>query len=347
VKIVYMEANPGNGGAEEYALNLAEQAREAGHEVCFILGSATGAMVERVRESNFDMLIIPMQSSFNPVSVFNSVLKLHKYIRRERPDIIHTQMLREQSLVIITRLLGARTRLVRTFHRLDQFNGKMKLLLPIYRRYTDAYLAISEYVNEYLAENGIVNNVFVVNNGVVEVLANKKSKALGFLGRLISEKGIRQFIMANEDIFQQTPLVIAGDGPELAQIDRYVTQSKLKVALVGQITDKNTFFSKFNVLVLPSETEALPLVVLEAFSAGTPVVAFDLPSLRGLVDGQNGILVKEGEFSELAQVAIAISNGNDYDKFSRSARKTYLEKYTVAKMWAQTADIYVKIRAND
>lgn len=347
MKIVYLEVNPGNGGAEEYALNLADKAREAGHEVCFILGCDTGAMVDRVRESNYDMFVIPMKSSFNLFAVVGSVRKLRKFIQEERPDVIHTQMLREQSLVAITKALGARVWLVRTFHRLDQFNGKMKPLLPFYRKYTDAFIAISDYVAEYLVENGIRQNVSVVNNGVAEIRVAKKEKALGFLGRLSAEKGIRQLVEANVETLHDTPLVVGGDGPEFAQLDKFIKQNKLKVDLLGQISDKDAFFSKFNVLILPSATEALPLVVLEAFSAGTPVVAFDLPSLRTLVTGKNGILVEHGDFADLARVASELSASKDYQKFSTSARKTYLENYTIEKMWEQTSAIYDKIIAND
>lgn len=345
MKIVYIEANPGNGGAEEYAVNLGLEARDAGHDVCFVLGDATGAMVERVREGNFDMLIIPMKSSFNLFKVLGAAWKLKRFIDDYKPDIVHAQMLREQSLVILAKMFGARTKLVRSFHRLDQFNGKMRPLMWVYRRYTDAFIATSEYVKGYLAENGLKKNVFVVHNGVPAVTVANKKKGLGFLGRLVAEKGILNFVEKNAGLFTDTDLVIGGDGPDMTEITNFVNKKSLKVDILGQIADKNKFFSMFNVMVLPSSTEALPLVVLEAFSAGTPVVAFDIPSLRGLINGKNGILVKPGGYQLLAETAVQLADSKEYGVYSANARDTYLHGYTLEKMWFDTERLYDKIRA--
>jgi glycosyltransferase involved in cell wall biosynthesis len=340
VKIAYLLEHPGNGGAEEYAYNLAIKARNAGHEVAFVLGNATGALVERVREANFEMLVISMESSFNPLLVTSSMRKLKKFIDSEKPDIIHTQMLREHSLVIGVKILGARTKLVRTFHRLDQFDLKMKPLMPIYRKYTDAFIAISEHVKGYLGENGLRRNVYTIHNGVEEVVSGRKKSGLGYLGRISSEKGIKNFVTENTAILKGTPLIIGGEGPEKDEISELVSKKKINVKLTGQITDKGDFFGKFNVLVLPSSTEALPLAVLEAYSTGTPVVAFDLPSLRNLIDGQNGILVKPGDYKKLAKTARDLSKSIEYKQYSEHARETYLHGYTIDKMWYYTSRLY-------
>ena len=345
MKIVYIEANPGNGGAEEYAVSLAIKAREAGHDVRFVLGDATGAMVEKVREANFDMLVIPMKSSFNLFKVIGAAMKLRAYISDNKPDIVHAQMLREQSLVILAKLFGVRTKLVRSFHRLDQFNGKMRPLMWIYRRYTDGFIATSEYVKAYLAENGLKKNVFVVHNGVPAVTVTTKKKGLGFLGRLAPEKGIKDFVLANSKLLTGEPLIIGGDGPDMNDLGAIVSKKGLKAKLLGQISDKNAFFGLFNVLVLPSSTEALPLVVLEAFSAGTPVVAFDIPPLRGLINGENGILVKPGDYKQLAKNAAQLSNSKEYGVYSDNARSIYLHGYALEKMWFDTERLYDKIRA--
>lgn len=343
MKIAYLIEHPGNGGAEEYALNLALEAREAGHDVCFVLGDANGQLVERVREENLDLLVIPMRSSFNPLEVTGSAIKLKKFIDEYQPDIIHTQMLREQSLVIAAKILGAKTNLVRTFHRLDQFNGKMRPLLPLYRKHTDAFIAISDFVKVYLSENGIKRNVYLIHNGVAPVTPAKKNKGLGYLGRLTQEKGILGLVKANKALLADVPLAIGGGGPQLDEIGALVAKNKLKTKLFGQVTDKSAFFRNFNVLMLPSATEALPLVVLEAFSAGTPVVAFDLPALRDLITGENGLLVKPGDYKKLAQTAAELTGSQEYRKYSAGARETYLRAYTIEKMWFDTERLYQKL----
>jgi glycosyltransferase involved in cell wall biosynthesis len=244
--------------------------------------------------------------------------------------------------VIGAKVLGAKTRLVRTFHRLDQFDWKMKPLMPIYRKYTDTFIAISEYMKDYLSQNGFKHKVFVVHNGVKEVQVTAKKKALGFLGRISPEKGIKTFVQKNEKLFTSDPLIIGGDGPEMLELMTFVQKKSLNIKLLGQVTDKDKFFSLFNVLILPSSTEAVPLVVLEAFSVGTPVVAFDIPSLRSLINGMNGKLVKAGDYKLLAKTALELSQGKNYKQFSENAKETFFHRYTIEKMWFDTERLYQK-----
>ena len=343
MKIVYLVTYPGNGGAEAYSLYLAREARLAGHEVCFVLGEETGELVEKVREEKFDLLFLPMKSSFNPFAVLNSVFKLRRIISDYKPDIIHTQMLREQSLVIAAKIFGSKTKLVRTFHRLDQFDWKMLPLMWLYQKDTDAFIAVSDFVKEYLAVNGIHKKVYVIRNGTVEVETKIKKKGLGYLGRIAPEKGIYKFIESNKELLSKTSLTVGGDGPEIEALSNLVQKKSINVKLLGRVENRNKFFELFNVLVLPSSTEALPLVVIEAFSAGTPVVAFDLPSLRGLINENNGALVKAGDYKKLASKAIEIMNSKEYKKYSTSAKALYKHSFTVEKTWFDTERLYQKL----
>ncbi len=339
--IGYIFTYLGDGGAEENAILLAKQAIKSGYRVVFIVSNASQAAAKRLKDEKIDMINLPMESSFNIVSVRRSAMGLKKIIQSEKIDIIHSHMLREQSIGVLAKLLGAKFKLVRTFHRFDQFNIKMKPFMFAYRRYTDAFISISDQMSDYLKVNGISENVHLIKNGVAKVNTTKIGKAMGFIGRLTEEKGIFEFIKTNYKIFKSKNLVIAGDGPQYDQINKYIIDNKLKVNLMGKITNKPDFYNQISVLVLPSRTEVLPLVVLEAYSCGLPVVAFRLDSFKGLIEKENGVLVKYPDYSRMGIVALDLMRKTDTYRQTNIAK--YNAEYSVEKMWSQTKSLYQQL----
>lgn len=346
MKIAYVFAYFGDGGgAEENAFLLASKAKESGEKPVFIVSTISGATKERLRKAGFGLIILPMESSFNIISVFKSAISLKKIIQKEDIDIIHAHMLREQSLAIFAKFFGGKFILIRTFHRFDQFNWKMKPIMSMYRNYTDAFISISELMSKYLKDNGLTEKVEIINNGVPKVLAPKHDKAMGFIGRLAKEKGILEFIKSNMDILHDTKLVVAGTGPDFAEIKKVVDDNKLNVELLGQIhgAEKTDFFKKISVLLLPSETEVLPTVVLEAYSCGLPVVAFRIDSLKALIKENNGILIDYKNYLQMGQKALQVMS--NLDGYSSTNIKTYETNYSIDIMWDKTYWLYKSFSA--
>ena len=338
MKIAYIFAYFGDGGAEENAILLAKQAKLAGGKPLFIIDSSLESAKQRIKNESFEIVHLPMKSSFNIFKVLGSAIKLKKIIKQEKIDIIHSHMLREQSISIGAKVLGCKFILIRTFHRFDQFNWKMKLLLSIYKVFTDAVISISETMTKYLNKNGLTTKIHLIKNGVAKISVNKHEKAIGFMGRLVKEKGILNFVQSNIDIFRDNKLIIAGDGPDFANIKYIAKSNKLKIELVGKITNKREFYKKISVLVLPSVTEVLPLVVLEAYSCGLPVVAFDLDSLKGLITKNNGTLIKSFDYEKMGQESLALlKNQKSYETVNVAK---YNSDYSVEGMWQNTERLY-------
>jgi glycosyltransferase involved in cell wall biosynthesis len=133
-----------------------------------------------------------------------------------------------------------------------------------------------------------------------------------FLGRLVEKKGCRFLLEAFKVVRQQVPaaeLVIAGDGPERAELVRDAA-SIGGVRFVGAYThdQANALLSEARVFCLPSITaesgdaEGLPLVVLEAQAAGVPVVTSARGgATEGIHDGVTGFAFPERDVTQLAQ----------------------------------------------
>ena len=339
MKIAHIFAYLGDGGAEECAILLADQAKKDGHEAVFIIDRFSELALSRlIGKYHIKPIFLRMRSSFDPFEVMLSAIGLKRIIKSEGIDILHSHMLREQSLGVIAKKMGADFKLLRTFHRFDQFNWKMRPLMAIYNKFTDAFIAISTGMADYLKSNGLVDKVSLINNGVPAVAVAKHGHALGFIGRLADEKGILQFIDANREMLRDTKLVVAGDGPYAVAIKRLVSDNNLNVELLGQIDDKADFYKKISVLVVSSKTEVMPLVVLEAYSCGLPVVGFEIDGLKTLVGNSNGKLVQYPNYEQLGKTALQVLG--DSKSFANANIDKYSERYSVEKMWHDTVKLY-------
>lgn len=337
MKIAYIFSYFGDGGTEGYAVLLAQKAREAGNKVVFIISSGSKVAIDRLKKQDFEIIDLPMESSFNPLLVRKSVADLKKIIQSNHIDLVHANMLREQTIACFAKKAGAKFVLMRAFHRFNQFNWKMKPLMSLYEEYTDAVISISDAMSEYLTENGL-NDFRLIKNGVVKIKAPSHDVALGFIGRLAKEKGILSFVEANTEMLKSVKLVIAGDGPDYEAIKKIADDKKLKIEMLGIITDKDKFYKKFSVLVLPSDHEVLPLVILEAYSCGLPVIAFDIKPLLELVKPENGMLIKFPDYKQMGKMSLRLLSNSE--KYRKTNIDTYESMYSVDKMWTATYDLY-------
>ncbi len=115
-----------------------------------------------------------------------------------------------------------------------------------------------------------------------------------------------------------------------------------------RVNDAAAFLSNLDVLVVPSSGEdATPRVVLEAFSAGIPVVAFDAGGLREIVrHGEDGVLVPAGNVTELAAQLQALALAPErLEYLSRNARRRWLTDFTVERFQEGVCDAVVEASA--
>lgn len=127
---------------------------------------------------------------------------------------------------------------------------------------------------------------------------NKPGKHVVLVGRLSPEKNYRQFfraLAATAGTLERTVWVsILGDGPLRLGLQRYVQKLNLSgnVRFCGMVSNPYAHIRAADALMLPSRHEGQPLVVLEALTLGTPVVATDIPGSRSVLrDGALGRLV--------------------------------------------------------
>lgn len=163
-----------------------------------------------------------------------------------------------------------------------------------------------------------------------------------FVGRLVEEKGLRTLLQAA--LLSPFKLIIIGEGPMQQEVIDHAKLNPNVVYLGPQ--NKATVISHMKAcagLIFPSLWyEGLPLTMVEAFSAGTPVIASNHGAMAELInDGVNGLLFEPGRERELVRrIEDVMYERVDVDAISEKARATYLKYYTPERNYNLLLTIY-------
>ncbi|KUF06081.1 hypothetical protein AUL38_14385 [Leucobacter sp. G161] len=163
-----------------------------------------------------------------------------------------------------------------------------------------------------------------------------------FLGRLVPKKGVSdalQAIAAQPDAHALTCEVI-GDGPLRADVEALAKQLDLRVTFTGSLSPARVaqHLARARVLLAPSryaadgDAEGFGMVFLEAALAGVPAVAYRHGGVpEAVVDGETGVLVREGDTAELASSLSELLADEDMRvAMGEAARQRVREQFDVA-----------------
>jgi len=132
-----------------------------------------------------------------------------------------------------------------------------------------------------------------------------------FVGRLTEQKGVDTLLRAIKELIgkgiNHLSLTLVGEGPLRVELESMVNDLEIKkyVNFAGSMDDVLQYYHNSHILVIPSNWEGLPLVLLEGMACGLPIVASNLGGNReGIEDGINGLLFAPGKEEELASKII-------------------------------------------
>ena len=212
------------------------------------------------------------------------------------------------------------------------------------------FIALTEFGKNKFIEAGFpANKISVKPNFVEDPLKLKKSthhnrngKAL-FVGRLSAEKGVDILIKAWKNIHY--PLEIAGTGPLFSKLK---TNAPDNITFLDQLSKDEVInkMSKASFLIMPSVWyEGFPLVMVEAFACGLPVVASKIGSMEEIIrDGVTGMHFEAGNADDLREkINKMFSSPEKMIQMGVNARNEYEAKYTPEKNYELLMDIYNQV----
>lgn len=322
-------------------LNQLQSIQAEGYEVVGI--SNSGPEVPVVEAAGIRHIAVPMTRNFTPLADLRSLWQLYRVMRREKFTLVHTHTPKPGLLGQLAARLAGVPIVINTLHGF-YFHDNMK---PFWRRFyitmekiaalcsdvilsqnsEDIQTAIKEKICSpdriKLLGNGIDICRFNRDNFTSEQLHQTRAdlnispdaSVVGFVGRLVREKGILELLASMQQVQRQLPdvrLLIIGP------IDTEKPDA-LTPAIAGEygLTDTCIFtdlrqdmpelYGIMNVFVLPSHREGFPRSPMEASAMGVPSIVTDIRGCREAVKhGQNGLLVPLGDVSALSEAILEV-----------------------------------------
>jgi len=178
-----------------------------------------------------------------------------------------------------------------------------------------------------------------------------RGNIVGFIGRLDSEKGILNFIQAMRILVQtldDVRALVIGDGQLRDEVKRFLEKEKLadRVKLTGWIAHHNMpdHLNQLKLLVLPSYTEGLPNILLEAMACGTPVLTTAVGSIPDIItDSENGFLMEDNTPECVARNVIRVLSKPNLDEVSYNACVLAKEDYSLGAVQERWHDLLANL----
>jgi glycosyltransferase involved in cell wall biosynthesis len=317
-------ATPGTdvGGAERIVLALAHALPRRGHEV--VLWGPAGQLEPELAGVPLIRVVLPDRAR-SPLGVVAGVASLAAAVRRTRPDVVHAHNPRVAGMAAAAVRIARGPRrppLLATFHGSlrTEYRGAAALF-----RGADAVTCVSGDVAAGMRAAGLpAARLHIVLNSVVVPLAEPAAVAaldgelglggapvVAILGRLVPQKNHGRFLAAAARVAQVRPdvrFVIVGDGPLRAELTARATALGLdgRLTFTGLRHDAPAFAARADLVAVSSDSEGLPLVVLEALAAGTPVVSTPVEGVQDLGDAGVVEIVPKADDEALAHGIIEL-----------------------------------------
>jgi len=214
--------------------------------------------------------------------------------------------------------------------------------LGTFDRQVGCYIALNEFCREKFIEGGLpADRLRVKPNFVAADSPPQETVRTGglFVGRLSHEKGIHVLAGA-ASMLGEASLKVIGTGPLESAVAQAFKENYLGFRPQHEVRDR---MARAEYLVVPSTgMETFGLVVVEAFSCGTPVIASAHGGLADLIaDGVTGLLATPGDAAELAaKIKWAKAHVEQMRNMGRAARLEYESKYTPERNYQILMQIY-------
>ena len=294
-------------------------------------------------------------------------LEIAKLLKQEKIDVVHTHNTQPFTDGTLAALLSGVKTIVHTDHA-RSFPDKKRYMLAewVMSNFAFKVVGVSGHTSNNLIKyehisprrivtipNGIDGSKFKIDIDKKtkrrELQINENGPVIGLGVRLSEQKGIKYLLQAMPEIinsFQDISLVIAGKGELESSLKRQAAALGIEknVFFIGPRLDMPEILKLFDLYVLPSLWEGMPMVLLEAMAAGCPIVTTNVggnPSV--ITHGVNGSLI-EAENSELLAFEIikVLSDTELRNQYIFEGSRTFSREFSADIMTRKYEALYLR-----
>lgn len=349
MNILYIITKSEIGGAQMHVRQLIGRMKERGH-IVGLTAYPGGWLEEEAKKLGVEFFPNTyFGNSYNPIRLLRAIGELRKVLRSFRPAIVHCHSsaggflgrfaVRGSIPTIFTAHSWAFTDGAPFLRKIIAIIAE-KIVAP----FASKIICVSEYDRRLARRYRIApaSKLITIHNGVVIGAPKNRNNALVEIvsvGRLAYPKEyavlLDAFQSVPKDIQVKAKLTIIGDGPEKERLMRRVSANTfVGMKLPGEVT---SILQSSDVFILLSKHEGFPMTILEAMSAGLPVIASRVGGIPEQVDAASGILVENKKEIVAAALTTLIQDTEKRTMMGSSAY-TRAKKYFSLEQFLNTTE---------
>lgn len=325
--------------------------------------SMPGVMVHIVQELRWNFL--------------QQLLQIYRLLKGNRIQVVHTHKYKEAILGGLAAKLAGIPVVVKTVHGLTEFPSGLakyrvgliqKIDLLLSRHLCNQVIAVSREIENKLSgyyngkltfiTNAVepdVADIQLAEDAGLEKLALLKQQymLIGSIGRLVYVKGYDIFIEAAHLIIKSYPnvrFILVGEGPELRKLVDLVDGFGMKDYFIftGFTRNRLAYLAKFDLFLLSSRHEGVPVVLLEAMALKIPIVATRVGGIPFVLDHlNNGFLVEPDAPESLANGCLTLlRNRNMVLSLAENAWTTFSNNFSADHFRSSIHNLYQELLSN-
>lgn len=225
--------------------------------------------------------------------------------------------------------------------------------------YAEMVIVLSEEWAEFFG-NTICDaeKIIVIHNGVILPEYQKTERSdtnVLFLGRLGERKGTFDLLKAIPKVLESIPdatFYLGGDG-EVEKCIELVRRTRIEshIHFLGWVRDaeKESYFRKCSVFILPSYHEGMPMSVLEAMSYGLATISTNTGGIPQIIEnGVDGIRVNAGDINEISDSLINVLNSKaERERLGKAGRRKIEQKFNAKNNIDALCGLYQKVMVKE
>lgn len=352
------------GGVQYHVRDLAEVLQRRGHEVSVLAPADDDSPLPPYVVPAGRAVPVPYNGSvarvnFGPLSA----TRVRRWLREGRFDVLHIHEPATPSLSLLA-CWAATGAIVATFHTSNLRSRAMlaasTILEPALEK-IGARIAVSEDARRTLVEHVGGDAVLIPNGVFVDRFADASPEprwrgeeaTVGFIGRLDEpRKGLPTLMAAMQHVVAARPgvrLLVAGRGNEDEALEDVSPEVRDAVTFLGVVSeaDKARLLRTVDVYVAPNlGGESFGVILVEAMSAGAPVLASDLDAFGRVLDGGRvGALFPAGDVDALGRSLVALLDDAPRRERMRTAAAEWVRRFDWATVADQVLAVYETVAA--
>jgi len=355
-KILYVVTKSNWGGAQRYVYDLASNLPVDSFEVAVLLGG-DGPLIERLHAAG--VRITTVQSFIRDVSLLRDIRTLQELIalfRTEAPDVVHLNSAKAVSIGALAARIARVPRIVATIHGSASRETWRPRWQRILIRAVERFSQVLAHETIVVSKQDHVRGTTLIHNGIGDNNFKSRDDArrelglphdacvIGTIGELVKNKNHRMLIDACCALPEHAAtLAIIGTGPMDTELQaKAAAHPSRNIHFLGYRNNAAQYLRAFDIFVLTSLKEGLPYVLLEAGSAGVPVVATRVGGIPEIIkDGASGLLVPSEDASALSKaLQTLIEDSAARPRYAAALQEKIKQEFTLAAMLAATIARY-------